>query len=469
MTGFSNPILPGFNPDPTIVCRGDNYFLATSTFEYFPGVPIYTSIDLVDWQLIGHALNRRSQLDMRTAEAAAGIYAPTLRYNERRERWYMTTACVFKNAKKADHDSPPPPRGFYVWTDNIWDETKWSDPVYYDVAGIDQDLFFDDDGKVWLSWATTIPDHIDQPGHFSLTVWTVQIDLDTGDNIGQPKLIRQNTTFGNRVAEGPHIFKKDGVYYLITAEGGTEIEHSEWICRSTDGPRGPWEVGPQSTVNPMVYNGLDYDVMQTGHMDMVEGKDGQWWAVCLAVRPQRGILSHLGRETFLAPVEWKDGWPVVNAGRKIGLTGPEDSGLRRIRNQQSWKTKFNKDLDLYKNGWYHCRTPIKPYHGLSSAGLILKCGQYALQHDEAVSMLLKKQTAFVGTWHIEFEFEPTWPGEEAGVTVWWSKWAHCSVSIRGKRGTACWPEGQYGAELVFRKPKEEGNDFEVGRLLHCGY
>ncbi|RSH91586.1 hypothetical protein EHS25_008955 [Saitozyma podzolica] len=177
--GHRNPIIPGFNPDPTVAFKDGRYYLATSTFEYFPGVPIYTSVDLVDWTLIGHALNRRSQLDMRTVECSGGIYAPSLRYNERRKRRYMTTSLVLKRSKMAPHDMTPNPTGFYVWSDDITDETKWSDPIYYD-------LFFDDDGgKAWLSWATGIPDYVAPKGCYNLAVWTVEIDLETGDSVGE--------------------------------------------------------------------------------------------------------------------------------------------------------------------------------------------------------------------------------------------------------------------------------------------
>jgi beta-xylosidase len=186
-----------------------------------------------------------------------------------------------------------------------------------------------------LSWATGIPDYVAPKGCYNLAVWTVEIDLKTGDSVGEPQLIRQNTSFGNHVSEGPHVYKRNGYYYLMTAEGGTETEHSEWIFRSKAGPRGPWEDCPH---NPLIYNGQDKHVMQTGHMDMVEGGDGQWWAVFLAVRNQKGVLSHLGRETFLAPVEWVEGWPVVNGGRKVSLQGVV--GPPRSPNTQSWTFRF---------------------------------------------------------------------------------------------------------------------------------
>lgn len=137
-TGYRNPIIPGFNPDPTIICVGDDYFLATSTFEYFPGVPIYHSKDLTSWELIGHALNRPTQLTMRSPEAGGGIYAPTLRHHN--GRFYMITTCNHRMSQRAPHETRPGVRGFFVWTDDIFDETKWSEPVFMDLLGIDQDV-----------------------------------------------------------------------------------------------------------------------------------------------------------------------------------------------------------------------------------------------------------------------------------------------------------------------------------------
>ena len=153
-----------------------------------------------------------------------------------------------------------------------------------------------------------------------------EVDLKTGRSLTYPKTIRCSTVTGPLpTAEGSHIFLKGEYYYLITAEGGTGELHQEWVSRSRDGVYGPWETGPQGTVNPMVYNGDDILVRNTGHMDFVEGVDGRWWAVLLAVRPQYEdgvkLESQLGRETFLCPVEWRDDWPIVNHRQPVGLQG----------------------------------------------------------------------------------------------------------------------------------------------------
>jgi beta-xylosidase len=160
----------------------------------------------------------------------------------------------------------------------------------------------------------------------------LEVDLATGSSLGPLTLLRTGVV-GNGVSEGSHLLKREGIYYLLTADGGTEVAHQEWICRNASSPFGPWEVGPQG-VNPLVFNNNHPEVQQTGHLDMVEGPDGRWWAVFLGVRPVKGgdksLLSQLGRETFLAPLTWKDGWPIVNDGQPISLTGPSSAGLTRV-------------------------------------------------------------------------------------------------------------------------------------------
>lgn len=195
-------------------------------------------------------------------------------------------------------------------------------------------LFFDDvTGKTWLTLAKPFTKRPADHSGYPIGSYTCEIDIETGRQLSGTKLVKYSN-LGNGIAEGPHVLKRGKYYYLITAEGGTEIEHQEWVCRSTTGPEGPWEVGPSGSVNPMIYNGDHDEIRQTGHMDLVEGVKGQWWAVFLAVRPvwtEKGEaqLSHLGRETFLAPVTWVDDWPIVNNRQPITINSTSRSSLPR--------------------------------------------------------------------------------------------------------------------------------------------
>jgi len=275
---FLNPVLPGFNPDPSIIRVKKDYFLTTSSFEYTPGAPIYHSTDLIQWTLIGHALTRKSQLDIKAPEPGGGVWACTLRYHS---GWFYLTTCVWDRYRPQDSHERAWPRGFYVKTMDIWNSDSWTDPVYFDQPGFDQDLFWDEDGKVYLSTTYRKVNRDPESKLKDQAVHICTIDLETGNSTSKSTLIRESHV-GSGVAEGSHIFKKDKYYYLFTAEGGTESGHSECCFRSEKSPLGPWEECPS---NPLVHNSTENEVQNTGHCDFVEDTEGNWWAVCLAVRP----------------------------------------------------------------------------------------------------------------------------------------------------------------------------------------
>ncbi len=285
--GYRNPVVPGFHPDPSICRVGDDYYLVNSSFQYFPGVPVHHSKDLVHWEQIGYCLTRPSQLPLEGADFWGGIYAPTIRYHE--GVFYMVVTNVSGGGN------------FYVYTDDPAGE--WSDPVYVDRPGIDPDLFFDDDGRSYF---------------LSSTMELCEIDLATGRLLSEPRTLWRGT--GGRYPEGPHLYKKDGYYYLMIAEGGTEYGHKETIARSRE-IYGPYESNP---ANPILTHsnigGALSPIQGTGHADLVEAHDGTWWLTFLGFRTQSGSHHLLGRETFLAPVRWDEGaWPVVNADGTVAL------------------------------------------------------------------------------------------------------------------------------------------------------
>ncbi|KAJ6096997.1 Concanavalin A-like lectin/glucanase subgroup [Penicillium sp. IBT 16267x] len=422
---FTNPIIPGFNPDPSIIRVDQDFFLVTSTFEYFPGIPIYHSRDLIQWKLIGHTLTRPSQLQINTPEPGGGVWAPTLRYHK---GVFYVAAASFSRYRPQEDDRVWP-LGFYVRTTNIWDDSTWSDPVYFDQVGFDQDLFWDDDGTVYLSSTYRKLKRTPNANIKDFAVHICTVDLDTGHSTSEPKLIRESAS---GVAEGSHIFKHGRYYYLFTAEGGTESGHCEWVSRSSHGPLGPWELGPN---NPLWRNGADDEVQNTGHVDLVEDTQGQWWAVLLGVRPvQRGKEweeSVLGRETFLVPLNWENGWPVID-GRKITLqmTGP---GLYHYTMPVSWKDEFSSpQLQL---GWYRKNTPLINDYSLAERGnhLRLYGGPYDLSVPACPTLFLRKQIHRFCTWETKLSFQPDSGNTEAGTVLWWNYFTYTSLGIR-KRG-----------------------------------
>jgi len=348
---FKNPIIPGFNPDPSICRVGSDYYLVTSTFEYFPGVPVYHSKDLVNWQLIGYALNRPSQLDLTGVECSGGIYAPTLRYNN--GIFYMITTIVGQPQK-------PNHQNFIVTAKNP--AGPWSEPHFIENAeGIDPSLFFDDDGKVYYS-GNCLPENRVWDKHRD--IWTQEIEINTWKLIGDRKIVLDGSEYyksgtldggiesGVNNYEAPHIYKKDGKYYLLISHGGTSNNHAVSIWNS-ENVFGPYKMNPANPILTHRDLGKEYFFTSTGHADFVQTQNGEWWTVYLAKRPYGGENHIMGRETFLSPVNWDNEWPVVNPDGNIG----RGDTVHRMPILPKWefkpqaaKDEFNeKELNLYWN------------------------------------------------------------------------------------------------------------------------
>lgn len=299
MTLVRNPILPGCHPDPSICRVGEEYFLVTSTFEYLPGLPVHRSTDLANWELIGHAIDRPGMVDMAGIASSGGLYAPTLRHDG--ERFWLVCTLV---------DQGDPRRGgnFVITATDA--AGPWSDPVRLDADGIDPSLFFDDDGSVWAHG--TRPAR--QPQWSGQTeIWLREFDPSALALVGPEHVLWHGAVLGAVWSEGPHIYKVDGRYVLVTAEGGTEFHHAVAVARA-DAVTGPYLGDPSNPVLSHRQLGRTADIVATGHADLVAAADGSWWAVLLAMRPYGGLHANLGRETFLVPVAWEDGWPVFAPG-----------------------------------------------------------------------------------------------------------------------------------------------------------
>ncbi|WP_327267401.1 glycoside hydrolase family 43 protein [Streptomyces sp. NBC_01218] len=279
MAFFDNPVIPGFSPDPSICRVGEDYYVATSSFEYVPGVPLWHSRDLVHWRLIGHALGRPAQLELAdTVASSSGVYAPTLRHHDGRF-WMITTVVRGAGTLLVTAEDPAGP---------------WSDPVRVPIPGIDPDLAWDEEGDCWCVFS-----HDGVKG--------VRIDPATGELLGEPVEMWSGT--GLQYPEGPHLYRIGEWWYLLLSEGGTERGHALSVARTRSLP-GPFESHPDNPV--LSHRSTDHPVQNTGHGDVVQAHDGSWWMVLLGTRPRGDTpgFHGMGRETFLTPVRWEDGWPL---------------------------------------------------------------------------------------------------------------------------------------------------------------
>ena len=398
-----NPILPGFHPDPS-VCRVDgDFYLVNSSFQYFPGVPIYHSTDLEHWQQIGNVLSRPSQLKLKGATSWQGIYAPTIRYHA--GTYYMITTNVGHNGRtgrNADSEN------FMVTAKNP--AGPWSEPIWLQQGGIDPSLYFEGNKCYMVS----NPDN---------TITLCEIDAKTGRQLTKSRAIWQGT--GGRYPEGPHIYKKDGYYYLLISEGGTELAHSLTMARSKN-IYGPYTPNPQNPIFTHCSRKGQYSQIQgTGHGDLVQKQDGSWWLVMLAYRNFNGSYHHLGRETYLAPVEWKAGeWPVVNGGNPIDTAATAQK--RRLHYD------FTKPLGPE---WLHIQEPDTEAYELKDGRLRL--------FGSILSMKENKQPTFVGlrqeSANICVDTKVTLldgeNGDQAGLCVYQINDGFAQMNLQNRRGS----------------------------------
>ncbi|MCL2180281.1 MAG: glycoside hydrolase family 43 protein [Treponema sp.] len=342
---INNPIQSGFYPDPSICRAGSDFYLVNSTFAYFPGLPIFKSRDLVHWKQIGNAIDRPGQLCFDKHKISQGLFAPTIRENN--GMFYIL--CTLINTGGNFIITAKDPAG------------PWSDPVWLKGAdGIDPSIFFDPNGTVWYCGTRAAPEGQAYQGNYE--VYIIEIDLALlaeGKNPlkGESKGIWRGALRDVIWPEGPHIYKIQDYYYLLHAEGGTGIDHAVCIARAKD-IRGPWE-GKRS--NPLLTHrhlGRRASIINAGHADIVDDKDGNWWMVLLASRPYNGVCP-LGRETFFVPVKWEGAWPyiatesgMIEEQIEINCDESAASGEWRI---ESCCDHFTDKLPLH---WLTLRMPV---------------------------------------------------------------------------------------------------------------
>jgi alpha-N-arabinofuranosidase len=415
---YRNPILPGFQPDPSIVRVGDDFYLVNSTFGWFPGIPVYHSRDLVHWQQVGNAIDRPGMLDFHGLGVERGVFAPAITWHD--GTFYILNTCV---------DC----RGNFLITAKD-PAGPWSNPVWLDFEGIDCSLFVDDDGSAWVVNNGTPPEKPRYDGHRA--IWIQAFDLKTLKLFGPRNVLVDGGVHPQDKpvwAEGPHVFRKDGWYYLMAAEGGTAENHSETIYRSRR-PDGPYQPGP---VNPILtQRELSADrpnrIEATGHADLVRLADGSWWGVFLATRPFAGQSTLLGRETYLLPVTWANGWPLfLPAGAPVPLVVKRPALPASPASQwDKWTDDFSEPV--LSPEWLRLRGsgPVQD-HALDRGDLVLVPGADpagSLGTPSFVGRRLRHAAATVTT---TVSFAPERAGDFAGLLAFMDEGHFLALGIEG--------------------------------------
>lgn len=398
---YTNPILKGFYPDPSVCFANGKYYMACSSFQYFPGVPLFESDDLVNWKQIGHVLTRKNQVMLEKVRSSGGVFAPTIRFYD--GRFYMTTNNNSTN------------QNFYVYTDDIYGE--WSDPIYVDLDGIDPSLFFEGTKAYFMTNGT------DDNGVNGIV--QCEIDIETGAKLSPSKCIWKGS--GGRYLESPHLYKIGDTYYLMVAEGGTEYGHMVTYAKS-DSPWGEFEGYPH---NPVLTNRnkAPYIIQAIGHGDLIQNTDGDWYIVTLGFR-QIDVwmpFHHLGREVFLTPVTFHDdGWFTA------GNDGTTDESYEIpgdfTQNEKKLYTFENTDWDI---DWCYMRHPDKDNYKLHANKLVLLGTNITLDDVDSPTFMGLRQRDFNSTLSCNVSIDKG----EAGITLFMTENEHYDLAVRkGKNG-----------------------------------
>lgn len=410
-TTLVNPILTGFYPDPSIVKVGPDYYLVNSTFSYFPGLPIMHSKDLKNWKQIGNVIDRPEQMDFMGERLTRGLFAPGISYHK--GTFYVTCTDI-------DHDG-----NFVVTAKNP--AGPWSNPVKLpQVRGIDPSIYFDEGtDKAYIIYNSDAPDR--KPlysGHRTIRMY--EFDYQNLKVVGEEKqLVNGGVDLSKKPVwiEGPHILKHNGWYYLYAAEGGTSVNHSEVVLRSKDvwGPYVPFEGNPILTQRELPADRKDA-ITSAGHAQFVEGPDGKWYSIFLAVRPYEGDFYNTGRETFIAPLTWNNDWPMIEHGEKaIAYSYPvtfkevKQKGALPQSGNFSYTITFDKELDP---SLLFMRTIDKSSYELSKKeGLTLKLKPETIMEMGNPSFIGKRQQHLYSTAETELTFTPKSDKEKAGFVI----------------------------------------------------
>ncbi|WP_310226203.1 glycoside hydrolase family 43 protein [Sphingobium xenophagum] len=416
---YINPILSGYYPDPTITRVGDDYYLVNSSFAHFPGLPIFKSKDLVNWVQIGNAIDRPSQLDFTGRRTSEAVFAPDISWHD--GVFYIVNTCVAcRNNFVITATDPAGP---------------WSDPIWLPFEGIDPSIYWEGDKAYIVN--NRAPD--EQPrydGHRA--IWIQEYDWRAGKMVGpSTQLINGGVDISKKPVwiEGPHIFRKDGYYYLTAAEGGTSVNHSQVVLRSKKlrGPYLPYADNPILTQRDMDPNRPD-PIGSAGHAKLIQTQKGDWWATFLAVRPYEGDFYNIGRETFLLPVTWKDGWPIIlPRGEKIPHVGkvPDLPAQPGPALPMSGNFTYTDDFDGDRLAmqWIGIRTPRQPFYRVTNGALELESGTPLGDLNGVPAFVGRRQQHAIATMSTTIRFTPEKDGDTAGLAAIQSDRSHIVFGI----------------------------------------
>ncbi|WP_241309270.1 glycoside hydrolase family 43 protein [Chryseobacterium arthrosphaerae] len=427
---FYSPILQGCYPDPSITRKGEDYYLVNSSFSMFPGVPIFTSKDLVNWKQVGHVLDRPSQLKVEKSGVSHGIYAPDIKYNKHNDTFYMITTQFAGGIGNMVVKTKDPAKG-------------WSEVQKLNFEGIDPAIFFDDDGKAYIVHNDAPPQGTEQyNGHRVIKMWDYDLEKDQVVAGSDKIIVNGGVDLSQKPIwiEGPHIYKKNGKYYLMCAEGGTGGNHSEVIFMS-DSPKGPYVPASNNPILTQRYFPKDRKekVDWAGHADLVETPDGQYYGVFLAIRPNEKNRVNKGRETFILPVDWSGKYPVFQNGlvpMKPKLKLP--AGVQNQNGQNGFFPNGNftyndkltdKNLDFR---WIAMRGPRESFITVTKNGVKVNPFATNIKALAPVSALFHRLQHESFETSVTLDFKPKSEKELAGITCYQSETFHYVFGITKK-------------------------------------
>lgn len=443
---YLNPILPGYHPDPSICRVGEDYYLATSTFEWYPGMPIYHSKDLVNWELIGHGIHRPSGVEFQEGlRDNGGVFAPTLRHHE--GTFYLINTCIGCGGNY--YITATEPAG------------PWSEPVWLDAPGIDPSLFWDDDGRSYYVGHGNLKQEQEWP--MQQGVWMQELDLEKGELTGPRRQLTHGHASNAVWAEGPHLYKIDGSYLLLIAEGGTDEFHAVTVFNSDDlwGPYVPNYTNPVLTHRHL---GPDYPIWATGHADLVETQNGEWWAVMLAKRKEEGFTL-LARETNMVPVKMtlmeQNGnevlTPVFNPGKGI-IEKKMDRPDLPWSPFEAPPARDEFDADALDLEWNFLRTPYTSWYELDKGALELQLRPGVLDSLVNPSFVARRIKDYKFEASTRLGFDPKKEDDRAGIAIYRTSRNHYQL-VKQNKEILLIRTASGEAELVARE------DFEGKELV----